>query len=108
MKKSADILNTGKKSMKKNIKLGIYFVVATLIFYFILKIFFSLKMSAPVPDVMMEDKTGQIAIIPEKAFDWVNWVIASSLSLISYAGKKGVDLLFTIFEIKIKRGKNDI
>lgn len=86
-------------------KASLFIIVATIAYYFIILSFNPIKMSAPAPDMSAKHRIEpqeRIVITVDDAektaFDFLNWLIASGLGMITYAAKKGIDFGFTLLE----------
>jgi len=105
--------------MKRIAKISAYFIVATVVFYFAISFDYSSllfkKAAAPVPDVSMEERHSmekynrdiKSPIKMDDPVDWLNWFIASGLSLVTYIGKRTVDLFYLKKEEQIKKEINN-
>ena len=101
--------------MKKIAKFSIFFIVATLIFYCIIGLGINFFRMASIPEtaqIVIGDGDGHYyieknkdSIEMNKTADWLNWLIASTLSMITYFGKKSIDYFFIKKEKSLK-GKN--
>lgn len=96
----------------KIFKASLFMIIATVIYYFVIISFSPKKMAAPmpVPDRIAKydvEPKGKIVITiddaEKEAFDFLNWLIASGLGMVTYAAKKGIDVGFTVIEGKIKK-----
>jgi len=89
----------------KMFKSLLFIIIATIAYYFIIISFTPMKMSAPAPDITAKhdiEPQGRIVItvddVEKETFDFLNWLIASGLGMITYAAKKGIDFGFILLE----------